>query len=904
MGIFTKLTKRYLSKNKTRTIVTLIGIMISMALFTAVIEGAYSGYQFLKNREMDVVGSWQVMMLDVNEQGIQQLKDNEHIASYEEVGEVGYAIADNSNVDKPYLYVKSLHDGQHALFPITVTQGRLPENENELILSNFFLAKSTVDYQIGDTITLDIGNRYLQKEKLKENTPYLKEETLQNTTSHTFTIVGFMAPLRQEIEDFSFPGYYCFTTNMQASSQTVFATVDRPDQIDEIMIRQSISDTYTLHTNILRYYGVFKTDAERSVLIGLTAILVGMIAYGSISLIYNSFAISISERIRQFGILKSIGASNRQIRYMVIMEALFLAIVGITLGVILGCVGIGLTLAWVQSSFISLLMSSTTVTMRLIINPLPIAIAVSICLCTTMIAAYLPAAKAIRTPAIESIRLSDGIKIRQKDIKSSKVTQKLFGFAGLMASKNFKRNKRRYRSTIISLALSVILFISASALSGYVIQLMNIESSKSSSANVIYHINNQNAEEEDKRFAQIQELSDIKEATLSKTSFETIFIQRDKIAPAFWTPENQSDLPRIKDHVGINTRIVFMDDASFRKLCMMNGIHPDDYFDRQNPKAILSNNAEVWQPKGDIEVAITTNVIDTSLKNVDMFAVVHKSVEGYLSNHQPVVQDGKQYYLFYPEDYIIEHNGFDGLDMRKAIRYPIEEIDIQVPFTVQDQIEKDDFGFGNTYMELIYPKSMKDYVITEDVKDTLDHYATASIMIKTDHHTDVVEKLENIQKDMGWQEDGIYDLDRDKESTRAFILVMNVFSYGFIVLIALIAIANVFNTISTNITLRRKEFAMLRSVGMSEKSFMRMMNYECMIYGSRSLLLGLPISMVVTYAIYHVVNEMSYVPFMIPFVSILISIGMVFIVVFITMIYATRRIRKNNVIEELRIDNI
>ena len=106
MGIFTKLTKRYLSKNKTRTIVTLIGIMISMALFTAVIEGAYSGYQFLKNREMDVVGSWQVMMLDVNEQGIQQLKDNEHIASYEEVGEVGYAIADNSNVDKPYLYVK------------------------------------------------------------------------------------------------------------------------------------------------------------------------------------------------------------------------------------------------------------------------------------------------------------------------------------------------------------------------------------------------------------------------------------------------------------------------------------------------------------------------------------------------------------------------------------------------------------------------------------------------------------------------------------------------------------------------------------------------------------------------------------------------------------------------------
>ena len=352
MSIFTKLTQRYLSKNKTRTIVTLIGIIVSMALFTAVIEGAYSGYQFLKNREIAVTGEWQVIMNNVNEEGLEEVKTNKQIEKYENVYTLGWAEVANENDGKPYLLVQSLGDTEHALFPINLVSGRMPEKEDEILLPENFIANAKEKYQVGDTITLETGQRFIEKEQLSENTPYQEKESLKNTTKHTFTIVGIMERLPFEIEEFSCPGYTCITNGFHTDNQKLFLTIHSPSKMQDFLMRQTISDSYVPHSDLLRFYGAFKASGERSVLIGLTTVLVLLIAYGSISLIYNSFSISISERIRQFGIMRSIGASNRQIRRMVLFEAFLLAIIGIVLGVIVGCVGIGVTLAWVQNNFI------------------------------------------------------------------------------------------------------------------------------------------------------------------------------------------------------------------------------------------------------------------------------------------------------------------------------------------------------------------------------------------------------------------------------------------------------------------------------------------------------------------------------------------------------------------------
>lgn len=904
MSIFTKLTQRYLSKNKTRTIVTLIGIIVSMALFTAVIEGAYSGYQFLKNREIAVTGEWQVIMNNVNEEGLEEAKTNKQIEKYENVYTLGFAEVANENDGKPYLLVQSLGDTEHALFPINLVSGRMPEKEDEILLPENFIANAKEKYQVGDTITLETGQRFIEKEQLSENTPYQEKESLKNTTKHTFTIVGIMERLPFEIEEFSCPGYTCITNGFHTDNQKLFLTIHSPSKMQDFLMRQTISDSYVPHSDLLRFYGAFKASGERSVLIGLTTVLVLLIAYGSISLIYNSFSISISERIRQFGIMRSIGASNRQIRRMVLFEAFLLAIIGIVLGIIVGCVGIGVTLAWVQNNFIVNITNKVGLGLRLVISPLPILIAVLICLVTTIVAAYIPAYKAIHKSAIEAIRQSDEIIIKPNEVKTSKLTQKLFGFAGVMATKNFKRNKRKYRSTILSLALSVILFISAASLTQYVSRMLLIQSSNDHKMNVMYNVYTDEQEDVDQRFNMIKAIPEIQNIAITQKIFDEVYIQRNYIASEYWTAENQQYLRRIKDAVGVNVELIFVDDDTFHNLCKQNKIDSSSYFDETNPKGLLYNHVIQQFIREDKAIARDVSVIDTDANNVPMFVREYKEIEGYASLHEPYIKDGKQYYLFYPIEYIEEMKGYENLDLRKAKLYPVEEIDIDIPLVAGAQIKENLFTLSRNTMQLIYPRSMATTLFTNTDTNYIKRLSNPEIGIQTDNHAIVTQKLEKIKKDNGWSADQIYDFDRDRQNNRMFILVINVFSYGFILLIGVISIANVFNTISTNIILRRKEFAMLRSVGMSEKGFQRMLNYECLIYGGRSLAIGLPISFIFSFFIHYVINQMVQVDYFIPYISVLFAIAMVFVVVFITMLYTTRKIRRNNVIEELRIENI
>ena len=904
MSIFTKLTQRYLSKNKTRTIVTLIGIIVSMALFTAVIEGAYSGYQFLKNREIAVTGQWQVIMNDVNQEGLEEAKTNKQIDQYENIYTLGWAEVANENDGKPYLLVQSLGDTEHALFPINLVSGRMPEKQDEILLPENFIANAKEKYQVGDTITLETGQRFIEKEQLSENTPYHEKESLKNTTIHTFTIVGIMERLPFEIEEFSCPGYTCITNGFHTDNQKLFLTIHSPSKMQDFLMRQTISDSYVPHSDLLRFYGAFKASGERSVLIGLTTVLVLLIAYGSISLIYNSFSISISERIRQFGIMRSIGASDRQIRRMVLFEAFLLAIIGIVLGIIVGCVGIGVTLAWVQNNFIVNITNKVGVGLRLVISPLPILIAVMICLVTTIVAAYIPAYKAIHKSAIEAIRQSDEIIIKPNEVKTSKLTQKLFGFAGVMATKNFKRNKRKYRSTILSLALSVILFISAASLTQYVNRMLLIQSSNDHKMNVMYNAYTDEQEDVTQRFNVIKAIPEIQNIAITQKIFDEAYIQRNYIASEYWTAENQQYLRRIKDAVGVNVELVFVDDDAFKNLCKQNKIDSSSYFDKNSPKGLLYNHVIQQFIREDKGITRDVSVIDTNANNVPMFVREYKQIEGYASLHEPYIKDGKQYYLFYPIEYIEEMKGYENLDMRKAKLYPVEEIDIDIPLVAGTQIKENLFTLSRNTMQLIYPRSMATTLFENTDTSYIQRLSNPEIGIQTDNHASVAQQLEKIQKDNGWSADRIYDFDRERQNNRMFILVINVFSYGFILLIGVISIANVFNTISTNIILRRKEFAMLRSVGMSEKGFQKMLNYECLIYGGRSLAIGLPISFIFSFFIHHVINQMVQVDYFIPYISVLLAIAMVFVVVFITMLYTTRKIRRNNVIEELRIENI
>ena len=259
--------------------------------------------------------------------------------------------------------------------------------------------------------------------------------------------------------------------------------------------------------------------------------------------------------------------------------------------------------------------------------------------------------------------------------------------------------------------------------------------------------------------------------------------------------------------------------------------------------------------------------------------------------------------LYYPVDYMDTYyearEQGEAPDAGQAKAVPVEEAVNSGTYTVGAILrERPAFLYSDNGLVLLYPYSMY-----EAVTGQARPYAL-SFWFRSGDHAAAYESMGRVLTELGLSRSDLQDLAANGESQRAMTTVVNVFSYGFIILISLIAMTNVFNTISTSIALRRREFGMLRSVGLTQGAFARMMDCECLIYGLRALLWGLPVSALVTYAIYRTMAKTISTGFYIPWYSVAIAVGSVFVVVFATMLYATHRIRRENPIDALKQENL
>ena len=144
----------------------------------------------------------------------------------------------------------------------------------------------------------------------------------------------------------------------------------------------------------------------------------------------------------------------------------------------------------------------------------------------------------------------------------------------------------------------------------------------------------------------------------------------------------------------------------------------------------------------------------------------------------------------------------------------------------------------------------------------------------------------------------------EQRSRHQMQMIMEVFIYGFIVLITAISIANILNTISTSIALRQREFAMLRSMGMTQKGFNKMINLESVFYGIKSLAYGLPLSLGIMVLLYKQLRGRFEFSFFIPVKGIVIVIIAVFVVVGTAMFYSGAKVKKQNIIDGLKDSNL
>lgn len=904
MNIFAKYAARSMKKNHTRTRITWIGMILSMALFTAVIEGAFSSVQWLKNSVREQDGSFEAVYHAQDSDSAETVADSKEVREALTMQINGWAKIPSTNSYKPYLLIES-GDLNSSLLKVKLTSGHLPENENEIILPENLKSYMADPYDIGESLTVDVGTRTGNGKVLNDLDIFDDdgEEEIINTMSKTYTVTGYYERLSTQAESFSCPGFTAFTKGGDAIGTNVYVTLKNIRHLKSFM--QSVPDEglLTLHSDLTRFDepslgGV--TDSLLAVIRGLAAILIGLVMVGSVSLIYNAFTISVSERQKEYGLLKSIGASRGQIRSTVLFEALMTGISGIIPGIAVGLLGTGITLH-LMSGTLTALRSDTTARLHLIISWKGLLLASVICMATVLIAAWIPAHRAIKAAPMDAIRQKDDINISRKSMRTPRYIKKLFGLEGVLTSRNFQRSRRRFRATILSLSISVVLFVSASSLSLYLHKAAQLEYGTNPFDIMVRMVINSSTLDisgVNKVYARMKSCGDV----TSGMYYAAASPYQLLIDPGMLTTDALHRMDYKGSLIPLPTsRITFIDDESFKQILRDNGLSESDYFQKNQPQGLFYNTELSRDEDGRSKEAAVVK----SSGNFTIYNRAIKQMEGMTYGGSDTI-NGEEYILFYDDDYMqsVQADG-KPLDPLKAKKLPTDQVQILIPFRIGAVISSSEIyeSIGYQTSGIIYPMSMYDAITQMNQADSL--YTNVSnvwMQFAAKDHAGTAKIMEDEIREMTTSLT-VTDMTASKQQEESFVFMISALSYAFITLISLIVTANIFNTISTNLQLRRKEFAMLRSVGMTLKSFRKMLYEECLLYGFRSLIISIPVSVLVTYGIYLSIRNQMDFGFILPWKAILIAVIAIFASVGAAMLYGGRKLAKENLVEALRNEN-
>ena len=890
MNIFHKVTLQTLKKNRTRTIVTIIGIILSAAMICAVTTFASSIQRFLLDDAIYSSGDYYGSAYDVTQEKIEQLKQDERLSQLAVSESIGYAKFDGIINDyKPYLYVMGVDDTFMQTMPVHLISGTLPTDSTQVLIPEHLTYNGEVELSIGDTITLDIGQRIIDgdtQNPLTQNNPYMYDEngmqpleTLEVSQQKTYTVVGFYE--RPDFEDFSAPGYSVLTKldpNETSGEYDIYFKTHRAKDIYDFMSDYDLGES--TNTDVLMYNGTSKYNGFNMVLNRIATIFVVLIMFGSVSLIYNAFSISVSERTKQFGLLSSIGATKKQLKRSVRFEALFVSAIGIPIGILCGIGGIGATLYLLKDKMAYII--GGRVSLKVHVSWVSVLVAIAISLVTVFISVWIPSKRATRIDPITAIRQTNDITTKAKEVKTSKITYKLFGFEGMLAKKYFKRSRKKYRATILSLFMSVVLFISASAFSMYL-----TDSVKKGFETYGYDIQCTLGTSEDTQPDYESIYQQLKNTTAVTESAYTEIINTSIIADEEYLSDTYlNDSYAWSSTTELYLSAIFVNDDVYRQYLTDTGLDVEKYMNLKDIQGIVYDYHK--QMDYDQGRYFFYSYLDYSTGEMNFS--VPKQIPGQIYSHIDYDENGESFAVYYDTENDTENF------------VPLQQAYVETNLNIGQQIENKPW-FVSIDFFVMYPMSAYDKISSLIEIDGRE--PSVNIMFKSSNHTLTVEKLEET---LDAQSSDIYydltDYAQRAEQDRGVITVINVFAYGFIVLISLIAVANVFNTISTNIMLRRREFAMLKSVGMTRHGFNKIMDYECALYGFRALVLGLPVSILITYWIYNSINRGLEMKFYLPWSAIVIAVLSVFLVVFATMMYAMSKIKNDDLIDALKNENI
>ncbi|MFR4157635.1 MAG: ABC transporter permease [Bacilli bacterium] len=849
MSILNRLTIKNLRLNKKRTIVTIIGIILSTALMVG-IGLLFSSFQDLMIRDtIGYNGKYEANYGDVDLDKLNDIKDKDFTYFYEKP--IGFSKIESSNEYKPYMYITSVN--KEYFDELKLIEGSFPKNENEAVISNHVITNGGLNYKVGDIVTFKYGKRNIEGNGTLANSEFVDGEFLTNEGTHTYKIVGIVE--RSNFENYSACGYTAFTldVNNDKGSVNLYVMFNKNKKIikqsEELAKRLNYDNDINYNSTLLALYGESTYGNVMTTMVSMMMIMLSLVSIGCIIVIYNSFAISVMERKKEFGLLSSIGTTKRQLSHTVFFEAVVVGVIGIILGILGAYIGIGCVILIINNLISDILEYK----LHLVTNPLFIIIPVIFMIVVIGLSAFIPSRRASKVSPIEAIRQNDDIKINKKKIKTSKLVNKLFGIEGEIALKNIKRNKKKYRVTVVSLFISIVLFISFSSYMNYT---LNTASSVMGEVPYDYQISyfgddpNNDKEALDK-INEIVKSSDVKEYvsySVSNLSIIGNYTYSDEYLDFYKSAYGENGIKALNNLKYQYISIYILDDNSYNKYKKLIGI--------DNDSVILLNK----------------------------FKGVSYGNNKRVNYNIPVINNG---------NINIKICNFDNDEDVDTTKYCNNNIDnIFVTNKSFDLIEE--FSYMDDF-KLIVNKKLYD-----SISDSSTHYTQFNII------SDNTNNIDKLTKDLDKYSNVNYtNIKEAMKQANNLILVVKILMYGFISLVTLIGVTSVFNTISTSMALRKREFAVLRSIGLTNRGFNKILFFESLFFGMKSLIFAIPVSIGITVLIHYALADMvSISTIIIPWKYIIISIVSVFVIVLLTMMYSTSKIKKHNIIEQIREENI
>lgn len=950
MNLMNTLTLKNLKLNRKRTIVTIVGIILATALLSALVtlvsSFQYSMIEYQKQKD----GDFHVKFSGVKMSELSEFKNNRNIESTFETMGMGFAKLNGcKNEDKPYAYVMATDEAGFEKGCFNLIEGRMAKNEDEIVIPRHLKTNGRIDIKVGDEITLDIGKRYDSNTEsvISENCAYEHDaETLTDTVTKHYKVVGIMERPGYGMEDYSAAGYTFVTysdelaaidngtKSEKSEADTTLTVYSRYTQkalrnkdavtadiigVDEKLFEKANNSSvemsaeesdrflkemenakYDIHMNryLISYECVFPIDGSFKALFTVAAVVALIIILTSVYCIKNSFNISITEKIRQYGMLASVGATRRQIKSSVKTEAAMLGVVGIPVGTMSGILASLILVKVVNAlsaGWLNFALSFHTSLPALIL-------AVIMSIATIYFSATGSARRAAKVTPLEAIRNTKEIKIKSSKLKTPAIIGRIWGIGGVISYKNIKRNNKKYRTTVTSIVICSVTFIVISYFMSMAFSVVGM-----SYASADYNIGINMSYKKDIHI-DIEKLSKLVSGIEGVDDYLVGAGYDFDVRKPKYTKEYGEYCRQVYDNsedVSQMFLITVLDDKSYDKYASDAGIKNaaagailvnKGTFDVYNENSLkyVKKEMELYKYKAGDTIECGYNVYDDASSDDN---AVESDTESSTDDNNAVEGDTESG----TEDnsgYVDEETINNGV--RKTLDVTIAGVTDKVPIGYKSYSYATLLFMNQKGFESLWADGK-----SNELKQRYVSYSAYVVAENADEYQDTFEKETEGNPEYSQISFYVSNLDKQMRDEKSLFTLLGVFAYGLIVVIALIGITNIINTLSTGMELRSREFATLRSIGMTDKQFAGMVRLESVFISVKALVIGVPLGILISYLLCVMMNRMDgaiiYEP---PYKAIILCIVVVIMLIYAIMKLSMMKLRHNNIIETIKNENL